>query len=64
VAEGRTGWVVPAGDADALAQRMLWCAGHAAEVRAMRDACRLAAEGAAWPAYHERLAELVRRIVP
>jgi glycosyltransferase involved in cell wall biosynthesis len=64
VTEGETGWVVPAGDAGALAQRMLWCAGHPAEVRAMRNACRHAAEGAAWPAYHARLAELVRRIVP
>jgi glycosyltransferase involved in cell wall biosynthesis len=62
--EGKTGWVVPAGDVDALTAQMLWCAGHAAEVRAMRDACRRAAEGAAWPAYHARLAELVRRIVP
>jgi glycosyltransferase involved in cell wall biosynthesis len=58
--EGETGWTVPVGDVGALAERMLWCARHPAEVRAMRDACRRAAEGASWPAYHRRLAELMR----
>lgn len=64
ITEGETGWVVPVADVDALARRMLWCARHPAEVRAMRDACRRAAEDATWPAYHRRLAELVRGLVP
>jgi glycosyltransferase involved in cell wall biosynthesis len=63
ITEGETGWVVPVEDVPALAERMLWCARHPAEVRAMRDACRRAAEGATWPAYHRRLAEVVRGLV-
>jgi len=64
IAEGETGWVVPVDDVPALAERMLWCARHPAEVRAMREACRRAAEAATWPAYHRRLAEVVRSLVP
>jgi glycosyltransferase involved in cell wall biosynthesis len=63
VIEG-TGWIVPVGDVPALADRMLWCVEHAGEVRAMRDACRRAAEAATWPAYHRRLAELLRSLLP
>jgi glycosyltransferase involved in cell wall biosynthesis len=63
IVDGKTGWVVPAGDVDSLAERMLWCARHPAAVRSMQDACRHAAEGAAWPAYHRRLAELMDRLV-
>ena len=29
----------------------------------MRPECRRSAEAATWPAYHERLAELVRTLV-
>lgn len=64
VTEGRTGWVVPVEDAGALAERMLWCALHRDEVRALRPDCRRAAEAATWPAYHERFAELIRGLVP
>jgi len=63
ITEGETGWVVPVDDVPALAERMLWCARHPAEVRAMRGACRRAAESATWPAYHRRLAEVVRGLV-
>lgn len=64
VTEGRTGWIVPVEDVDALAARMLWCAKNRDAVRALRPDCRRAAGAATWPAYHERLAELLRRIVP
>lgn len=64
ITEGESGWIVPVEDVPALADRMLWCARHSAAVRAMRDACRRAAEAATWPAYHRRLAELVRELVP
>jgi glycosyltransferase involved in cell wall biosynthesis len=60
VREGRTGWIVPVADEAALAERMAWCAAHPAAVRALGDACRRAAEGATWPAYHQRLAALLR----
>jgi glycosyltransferase involved in cell wall biosynthesis len=63
VTEGETGWTVPVDDVPALADRMLWCAGHPSAVRAMGPACRRAAEAATWPAYHRRLAELLRRLV-
>lgn len=62
VTEGRTGWIVPVGDVEALAERMAWCAGHPEAVRALREDCRRAAEAATWPAYHARLAELVRAL--
>jgi glycosyltransferase involved in cell wall biosynthesis len=63
VTEGRTGWIVPVGDATALSGRMAWCAGHPDAVRAMRADCRRAAEPATWPAYHRRLGELLREIL-
>jgi glycosyltransferase involved in cell wall biosynthesis len=63
VTEGETGWIVPVDDVQALAERMLWCAGHPSEVRAMSPACRRAAEAATWPAYHRRLAELLRGLM-
>lgn len=64
VTEGETGWIVPFEDVDALAARMLGCTRNREAVRAMRPACRRAAEAASWPAYHERLAELLRRLFP
>ena len=63
VTEG-TGWIVPVDDVPALADRLIWCVEHAGEVRAMRDTCRRAAEAATWPAYHKRLAALMRSLLP
>lgn len=63
VVDGRNGWVVPAGDAGALADRMAWCLRHRAAVRAMREECRRSAEAATWPAYHRRLVELLARLL-
>jgi glycosyltransferase involved in cell wall biosynthesis len=63
VTEGKTGWIVPVGDAGTLAERMAWCAGHPREVRAMAADCRRAAETATWPAYHRRFAELLESIL-
>jgi glycosyltransferase involved in cell wall biosynthesis len=64
VTPGHNGWIVPAGDVSALAGQMAWCLGHREAVRAMRERCRASAAAAAWPAYHHRLAELLRAIVP
>jgi glycosyltransferase involved in cell wall biosynthesis len=64
VAPGENGWIVPAGDAAALAQRMAWCVRHRDAVRGMRERCRRSAEAASWPAYHRRLAELLRALLP
>lgn len=63
VTEEKTGWIVPVEDASALAERMAWCARHPEAVRAMGPDCRRAAEAAAWPAYHRRLAEVVKSLV-
>lgn len=63
VREGVNGWVVPAGDAGALASRMLWCAGHPAELRRMRAACIESAAAADWAVYRERLPALLRELV-
>lgn len=62
VTEGKTGWVVPVEDFNALAERMLWCVRHRDEVRALRPDCRKAAESATWAAYHKRFAELIRSL--
>jgi glycosyltransferase involved in cell wall biosynthesis len=62
VREGRNGWIVPAGDATPLAERMLSCARGRETVRTLRDECRRSAEAATWEAYHERLTSLLRRI--
>jgi len=64
VEPGRNGWIVPAGDATALAERMLGCARNRDAVRGMRDACRRSAESATWPAYRRLFADLVRGLVP
>lgn len=60
VRAGEAGWIVEVENVDALAERMLACAESAAAVRALRNACRSAAQGATWSAYHARFAELVR----
>ncbi|MFL6197467.1 MAG: glycosyltransferase family 4 protein [Thermoanaerobaculia bacterium] len=62
VTEGRTGWIVPVGDVEALGERMAWCAGHPEAVRALREDCRRAAKAATWPAYHARLVDLMRAL--
>jgi glycosyltransferase involved in cell wall biosynthesis len=63
VTEGETGWVVPADDADALAERMQWCIAHAGHVKAMRSDARTSAEEYAWPKYHRRAVEAYRTLM-
>lgn len=63
VIEGENGWIVPVENVQALADRMRWCARNPQAVRAMREDCRRSAETATWPAYHDRLAELVRGLL-
>lgn len=63
VEEGKTGWIVPVEDVSALTARMVQCARHPEAVRAMGPDCRRAGETATWPAYHERLTELLRTIL-
>jgi glycosyltransferase involved in cell wall biosynthesis len=63
VDEGKTGWIVPAEDADALAERMLWCIEHPGVVRSMRDATVAAAQDYAWTAYRERVTDVIASIL-
>ncbi|HSF44324.1 MAG TPA: glycosyltransferase family 4 protein [Thermoanaerobaculia bacterium] len=63
VTEGKTGWIVPVEDVEALTRRLLWCAENPDALRALRPACREAAEEATWPAYHRRLTELLWRLL-
>ncbi|HKI02149.1 MAG TPA: glycosyltransferase family 4 protein [Thermoanaerobaculia bacterium] len=63
IEEGRNGWVVPAGDAGALAERMLRCVRAREELRRMRPACLESAADADWSVYRERLPRLLRSLV-
>jgi glycosyltransferase involved in cell wall biosynthesis len=55
VTEGESGWVVPAEDVDALADRMRWCVRHPEEVAAMREEAVAAAAEYTWSAYRHRV---------
>lgn len=59
VTDGVNGWIVPAGDAGALEARMLWCALHTADVRAMQAAARAGAEQWGWSRYRALAAATV-----
>jgi glycosyltransferase involved in cell wall biosynthesis len=59
IEEGVNGWVVPAGNAAALAERMAWCAAHPTEVRAMSAAARSSAEHRDWQSYRSQVADVI-----
>jgi len=63
VEEGETGWVVPAEDAEALAEGMRWCIEHPEQVRAMQAACVETAQDYSWAAYRERVTEVLATVV-
>jgi glycosyltransferase involved in cell wall biosynthesis len=63
VQEGKNGWVVPAGDAGALAERMLDAARSRDDLRRMRTACRRSAAACDWSVYRERLPALLRELL-
>ncbi len=66
VSPGENGWIVAAGDQEALAARMLALA-HPPEgpalLRSMRPRCRTSALGATWEAYRLRFAALARDLL-
>ncbi len=66
VATGENGWVVPAGDVEALSARLLSLA-HPPDgpvlLRAMRPRCRASVQGATWGAYRDRFAALARELL-
>ena len=63
VTEGETGWVVPAEDLGALANRMRWCIEHPEQVHGMRAACVDTAQDYSWTAYRERVTDVIASVV-
>jgi glycosyltransferase involved in cell wall biosynthesis len=63
IEEGSSGWVLPLGDVAALAERMVWCVEHRAEVAAMRPQARAAAERYEWDGYGARLAQVFQTVL-
>jgi glycosyltransferase involved in cell wall biosynthesis len=63
VTEGESGWVIPAEDTDALADRMQWCIDHIDAVRSMADAAREDASEYSWEAYRERVAQHLQSLL-
>ncbi|HEX8694173.1 MAG TPA: glycosyltransferase family 4 protein [Longimicrobium sp.] len=64
VREGREGFVVPLRDVEALAERLLWCHRHRAELREMRAEARRTAERHSWAAFRRSVAGVVRGLDP
>ena len=63
VEEGRSGFVVPPRDPDAIAARLDWCLSHPEELRAMRPHALAAARGWTWGDFRLRFREeLWRRL--
>jgi len=63
VCEGVSGWIIPPANADALTQRMMWCAANPNAVRAMVPAARASAEARSWQAYRREVAAIVGEVV-
>lgn len=63
IEDGRSGWVLPAEDPDALAEQMHWCITRRDEVTGMKPHAVKAAQQYTWPTYHERVLEAIRRVV-
>lgn len=59
--DGREGFIVPPGDADALAERLRWCHSNRGALAAMRGPARAAAERFSWSAFRGRVAAALRR---
>lgn len=63
VAESGAGWIVPASDAAALAERMRRCVEHPQEVLDAKRRARAAAAGLTWERYRVRVADTVLGVV-
>ncbi len=55
IEDGVNGWVLPAGDIEALTGRLVWCAEHREEVRKMRDQTRKSTRQNTWPEFRRRM---------
>jgi glycosyltransferase involved in cell wall biosynthesis len=63
IEEGRNGFVVPAGDVNALVERMRWSIINRVSLERMSAAARAAAEQASWANYRCRFADAVREVL-
>jgi glycosyltransferase involved in cell wall biosynthesis len=60
ITEGQNGFVLPAGDVDALSQRLEWCLSHPVELFAMREAAEQRARSNQWSDYRASLLATLR----
>lgn len=63
VRDGVSGFVIPAGDPQALADKLQWCVDHRDRLPEMGGAARAAVSGLTWEAYEKKAAEAVQMIV-
>lgn len=56
---GKDGWVIPAGNVDALVTQMQWCEAHPTEVAAYGEKATKKAAEWQWPQYRKNLSALV-----
>ncbi|MBZ0145877.1 MAG: glycosyltransferase family 4 protein [Rhodocyclaceae bacterium] len=63
IREDVNGWVVPAGDAEQLAAKMLWIARNLEAVRGLEEACVESARQASWEEYSRRLCETLEDFI-
>lgn len=63
VVDGENGFLVPAGDSDALEAKMRWCLQNRDRLPAMGRAARATAERLTWEAYGERWAGVLAEVL-
>jgi alpha-maltose-1-phosphate synthase len=63
IADGREGYIIPVGDAEALREAMLNFIKGAADLAVMSPAARLCAERYSWEAYGDRWIDLLDQVV-
>ena len=61
--EGKNGWVIPAGDVEALARHMQWCEENCEKVRFMKSAAVDTAQEYTWYTYRKRVRGGVQDVV-
>lgn len=61
VRDRECGWIVPAGDREALGNCLAWCVAHRGTLRDMRDNARATAERYTWSRFREHLRQTLQR---
>jgi glycosyltransferase involved in cell wall biosynthesis len=59
IQHGESGWVIPAGDAAALADCLSWALAHRRHLRGMREAARAVAEQYSWSRFREGIRQVL-----